>query len=586
MDVKRLVLFLALCTIIFVGKHQLSVYMGWITPPTVEQFEGSAGGTPTGHGQAEIPRPVEANILPAPSGTDPAAPAAPAGIVAATGMGFYPGDGPVIAVQTPLYRAIFHRDGAVLRDFLLLQHKLDMQSDNEFVSLINSKSAMLAPLTLLVNSVPSWKGTNWVLETPVPETGLHIGPGQEKTLIFTGEINGMKVRRELTFNGDTYLIGEVAAVTPTQPQEINMAFTTAGAELNLDDTLGLFASVKHFIFGGPRPVPTESPYNLTRVAWYQSGSFTETSSQSDLEAGMLVSDNVSWMGLMNNYFMSVASLNDSNSIAKGGLVDGVFTALIGKTRMVGSPDIPAILVGSYFMGPKSTEALAGMPNNLEHALNYGFFHIIAKPLIQLLSFFYSYLGNYGYAIIALTIVIRLLMWPLSHKSFKSMDGMRKMQPVVQEIREKYKDDKEAMNRELMAAYKRYKVNPAGGCLPILLQLPIFIGLYQALLNSVELRHATFIETLPLSSIPWLADLSAPDPLFITPLVMGATMMIQQKMTPAPGDPTQAKIMMFMPVIFTFLFLGFPSGLVLYWLVSNVLGIAQQWWQTGRSKKAE
>ena len=581
MDAKRLIIFVVLCSALFFGKHQLALHMGWVTPPTAEQLEASANGTLTGQGQAEAPRPVEANVLPAPSGADPAAPAAQTGLAASTGTAFVPAGGPDIVVQTPLYKAVFYRNGVVLRDFLLLQHSLTMQSDKEFVSLVNPRSAMRAPLSLLVNSVPSWKGTNWEMETPVPEAGVQIATGQKKTLVFTGEVNGMKVRRELTFDGDTYLIGEVASVTPDQPQEINLAFTTAGSELNLDDTLGVLASIKHFVLGGPRPEPSESPYNMTRVAWFQNGSFTETSSHSDLEPGMLVSDKVSWMGIMNNYFMSTASLNDTNSIAKGGIVDGVFTALIGRTRIVGSPDAPAVLVGSYFMGPKSSEALSGMPNNLEHALNFGFFHIIAKPLIYLLSFFYGFLGNYGYAIIALTIVIRLLMWPLSHKSFKSMDGMRKMQPVVQEIREKYKDDKEAMNRELMAAYKRYKVNPAGGCLPILMQLPIFIGLYQALLNSVELRHATFIETLPFTNLPWLADLSAPDPFFITPLVMGATMFIQQKMTPAPGDPTQAKIMMFMPIIFTFLFLGFPSGLVLYWLVSNVLGIAQQWWQTGR-----
>ena len=578
MDNKRLIIFVLFCSALFIGKHQLSVYMGWYTPPAIEEsLDASTNGTvatPASQG-------VEASVLPAPSSADPAAPAE---MTPALGAAFYPADGPVITVETPLYRAVLYRDGVILKDFFLLRHRLSMQTENEFVSLVNANSARQAPLALLVNSVPTWKGTNWVLETPIPESGLRIAAGQEAVLVFTGEVNGMQVRRELSFNGDTYLIGEVASVTPTQPQEINLAFTTAGSQISLDETMGVLATIKYYLLGGARPAPSESPYNLTRVAWFQNGSFTETSSAGDLEPGMLVSGNVSWMGIMNNYFMSVASLNDTNSIAKGGMVDGVFTALIGRTRIVGSQEMPATLTGSYFLGPKSADALSGMPNNLEDALNYGFFHIIAKPLIQLLRFFYSFLGNYGYAIIALTIVIRLLMWPLSHKSFKSMDGMRKMQPVVQEIREKYKDDKEAMNRELMAAYKRYKVNPAGGCLPILLQLPIFIGLYQALLNSVELRHAVFIETLPFTNLPWLADLSAPDPFFITPLVMGASMIIQQKMTPAPGDPTQAKIMMFMPIIFTFLFLGFPSGLVLYWLVSNVLGIAQQWWQMDRSIK--
>jgi len=158
-----------------------------------------------------------------------------------------------------------------------------------------------------------------------------------------------------------------------------------------------------------------------------------------------------------------------------------------------------------------------------------------------------------------------------------MKDMQKLQPKVAKIREKFKDDKEAMNKELMALYRTFKVNPMAGCLPMLLQLPVFIALYNVLGYAIELRHASFIPTLPLTNIVWLADLSAKDPLLITPLVMGATMFLQQKMTPSTGDPTQAKMMMFLPLIFTFMFLNFASGLVVYWLVNNVLSIAQQYY---------
>ena len=205
-----------------------------------------------------------------------------------------------------------------------------------------------------------------------------------------------------------------------------------------------------------------------------------------------------------------------------------------------------------------------------------------KPLLMLLEFFYSYAHNYGVAIILLTIVIKILFWPLSQKSYKSMQQMKQLQPLIVKIREKYADDKESMNREIMQLYKTYKVNPAGGCLPILIQIPVFFGLYQALLNAIELRHAPFISTLPFTNMPWLADLASPDPLLITPLVMGATMFLQQKMTPAPGDPTQAKVMMLMPLIFTVLFINFPSGLVVYWLINNVISIGQQWMQLRRT----
>ena len=160
--------------------------------------------------------------------------------------------------------------------------------------------------------------------------------------------------------------------------------------------------------------------------------------------------------------------------------------------------------------------------------------------------------------------------------------MKKIQPMMMQIREKYKDNREQMNAEMMHLYKTYKINPAGGCLPMLLQIPVFIALYQALLASVELRHACFIAHIPFTDIAWLTDLSSKDPYYITPIVMGLTMFLQQKMSPAPGDPTQAKIMMFLPLIFTFIFLNFPSGLVVYWLVNNVLSILQQWLLTRKS----
>ena len=223
------------------------------------------------------------------------------------------------------------------------------------------------------------------------------------------------------------------------------------------------------------------------------------------------------------------------------------------------------------------------PNHIEKSLDYGWFSIIAKPLVMLLQFLHSYVGNYGTAIILMTVLIKILFWPLSQKSYKSMEQMRKLQPMMQKIREKHADDKEALNREIMQLYKTYKVNPAGGCLPILVQIPVFIGLYQTLLNAIELRHTPFITYLPFTDKLWLADLSAQDPFCITPLVMGATMLLQQKMTPAPGDPTQAKIMMLMPLVFTVLFINFPAGLVVYWLVNNVISIAQQWFLMRRSK---
>jgi YidC/Oxa1 family membrane protein insertase len=223
---------------------------------------------------------------------------------------------------------------------------------------------------------------------------------------------------------------------------------------------------------------------------------------------------------------------------------------------------------ALYLGPKEISILSKQGSKLEKCIDFGWFDIVAKPLLIAMDFFYRFCGNYGIAIILITVIIKILFWPLTHKSYQSMKDMQKLQPEMAKLKEKYKDKKEELNREVMGLYKKYNVNPLGGCLPILLQIPVFIALYNVLQNSIELRHANFISF-------WINDLSALDPTYISPILMGASMFYQQKMTPSTADPAQAKMMLMMPVIFTFMFLSFPSGLVLYWLVNNVLSIAQQ-----------
>jgi len=191
------------------------------------------------------------------------------------------------------------------------------------------------------------------------------------------------------------------------------------------------------------------------------------------------------------------------------------------------------------------------------------------PMLIILKYLNEFVNNYGIAIIILTILIKIIFWPLGNKSYKSMKEMQKLQPKMLELRDKYKDDKQKLSQETMALYKAHKVNPMGGCLPMVIQIPVFFGLYKALLYAIELRHAPFIW--------WIQDLSAKDPYYITPIIMGATMFVQQKMSPPAGDPMQQKIMLFLPIIFTFLFLNFPSGLVIYWLFNNILSIGQQYY---------
>jgi len=240
---------------------------------------------------------------------------------------------------------------------------------------------------------------------------------------------------------------------------------------------------------------------------------------------------------------------------------------------------------NFYFGPKSTTILNSFGHNLGQAINFGWFDFIAKPCVQLMNFLYKAIPNYGIAIIILTLITKILLWPLGTKSYKSMNKMKKLQPLMAEIRERYKGDKKKMNEEVMNLYRTYKVNPAGGCLPMILQIPVFFALYRMLYEAIELRHAPFLL--------WINDLSAPDRLFsfgfsipfmeppygipVLTIIMGASMFLQQKMSPAPGDPNQAKIMMLMPIIFTVIFINFSSGLVLYWLVNNLLSMGQQYY---------
>ena len=322
-----------------------------------------------------------------------------------------------------------------------------------------------------------------------------------------------------------------------------------------------------------------------RVAWDNGGSLGEETSTDKLtKEGVEASGKLYWAGPMSTYFLSAVMPGDADEARMVGRMQGsVYRVALEPKEVVVAPGQETTLEVSYWMGPKERKMLAAVSDQLALSVDLGMFSIIAKGLLWLLEFFQQYTHNWGLSIIMLTIVIKAVFWPLTAKSYSSMEKMKKLQPMMANIREKYKDDKEAMNKEVMALYKTYGVNPASGCVPILVQLPVFFGLYQALLTSIELRHAPFITYLPGTDLIWLADLSSKDPYYITPIIMGITMFLQQKMSPPATDPTQQKIMMFLPIVFTALFLSFPSGLVVYWLVNNILSIAQQWRMGRRSK---
>ena len=498
---------------------------------------------------------------PAPTASPQPAPAVqkmerPAGSMASTA------EEKEVVVETPLYRAVFSSTGASIKSFKLKKYHLTADPDSPLVDLAHGQ----VPLVTIQFDPAGKKDTNPVVYH-VDENSLTMEAGASP--------------RELTFRATTsdgLLLQQTFRIDPDH-YAIEHGFTVSNPlEKPVEGIL------KARIANLP-PKESTSYYSFIGASLLLNNKYEEIAS-TDLKNEKSLSGLIAWISYQEDYFMTAfvpEAESQSNFLGRtlaSGVLEGTWSAALQP-----------ILTGNQFstrstlyLGPRDLDILKVIGRKLDLAIDFGWTDIIAKPLLYLLRFFNQYTGNYGIAIILLTILIKILFWPLTHKSYKSMKEMQKIQPLMAKIREKYKDNKEMMNKEMMSLYKTYKVNPMGGCLPMVIQIPVFFALFRILGNSIELRHAPFVL--------WINDLSAPDRLFHLPftipymtppsgipvltLLMGASMFIQQKMTPTPGDPMQAKIMLLMPVIFTFMFINFPSGLVLYWLVNNVLSIGQQY----------
>jgi YidC/Oxa1 family membrane protein insertase len=370
---------------------------------------------------------------------------------------------------------------------------------------------------------------------------------KEQVFVFRGKVGEVNILKKVAVDKNSYL-GSITF-------EINSE-TDATMKVSVATVISLpFSGEDVSKEGNPLP------------GFYAKKAF-EVPSERQLKNGFKL-DNVLYGGVSERYFalffVDPAQKTTIDSTLREGRTDTIITFL--ETGLGAGKSAKAEL--KYFAGPKDPAILAPLGHELVKAVDYGFFHFIAKPLLMIMNFFYSFSKNYGISIILLTLLIKLAFYPLSQKSYRSMKELQKLQPKLEEIRKKYAKDKEALNREMMQLYKRHGVNPLSGCLPMLVQIPFFIALYQALMSAIELRHAPFFL--------WITDLSAQDPYYVTPIIMGATMLIQQIITPSSGDPIQKKMMYILPVVFTFMFLSFPSGLVLYWLINNVFSIAQQFY---------
>ena len=394
-----------------------------------------------------------------------------------------------------------------------------------------------------------------------------LEPGQNKfSVVLDGKNeDGLLVKKEFIFTKDSYLIEVYYHLTNTGTIPWKGYLNTQLLRSSPPEDKSSIFHVGSY---------TGASYSNPGIDRYQKVSFGDMS-KSNLE----INAKGGWIAMQQHYFLS-SWIPDAGSESK------LYTRAHAGDYTIGSVSEPLIVaskaqkdIGSkLYIGPEITDVLKGIAPSLDLTVDYGILWFVSSLLFSLMKAIYNVVGNWGWSIVLVTMLIKLAFYRLSATSYKSMAGMRKLQPKLQALKERYGDDKAKISQATMELYKQEKVNPLGGCLPILIQIPVFIALYWVLLESVELRQAPFIL--------WINDLASPDPYHVLPLIMGVTMLIQQKLNPAPPDPMQAKIMMFLPVLFTALFWNFPSGLVLYWIVNNTLSILQQWYITRKYAKLD
>lgn len=452
-----------------------------------------------------------------------------------------------ITLDTDLYTAVFTTQGARIKSLVLKKYTETAGLGGKPVSLFSADKPELSTLGTVGSGIDVSPDAVYSVNV----SDVKAGKGEKGSIEFTWTSpRGTIVRKIYSYNGDAYAIGLDEQIANRGPEA-------------LSGSLNLLLTYKLDAVSGSSRFETKGPVTLS-----EGKLVSETVKDANLKDASIDKD-VAWTGYADKYFLEAV-------IGKSGSIAGVkihkieplhAESIITSPRLTIPPGQMATVAYQLYFGPKDLDTLKAQGSNLEKAIDFGWFAVIAKPLLGVLKVFYRYTHNYGIAIIIITVIIKLLFFPLTYKSYKSMKDMQKLQPLMTKLKEKYKNDREAMNRETMKLYQEHKVNPLGGCLPMLIQIPVFFGLYRALMYSIELRHAPFFF--------WIHDLAAKDPYYITPVIMGITMFVQQKMTPSQMDPMQQKMMLMLPVVFTFMFLNFPSGLVLYWLVNNVLTIAQQ-----------
>ncbi len=491
----------------------------------------------------------------APSGVvpTPTLPAASAGgVPAAVPAGAAPsGPGAVSAkIRTDLYVAdISSQGGDITRLELIGYPETENKSKNFTLFDSGEKHIYLAQSGLIGEGLPNHK-SDWKL-VGGGEQVMKDGEQQLEVRLEASAANGAKLSKTYVFHRGSYQI-DVRHEGALAGAHAYYQITRDGKPAEGHPGSSMMMGVSTFT----------GPAVFTEAEKYQKIQFEDILKN---KAKFAQKADNGWLALVQHYFVTAW-------LPPAGVVREFYMRKVGEDLYSAGVILPVSADGkssvSLYAGPQEQNKLEKIAPGLDLVVDYGWLTVIAAPLFWVLGAIHKLVGNWGWAIIGLTVLLKLMFFPLSAASYKSMAKMRLLTPKLAKLKEAYGDDKQRLNQEMMALYKKEKVNPLGGCLPVLVQIPVFISLYWVLLGTVEMRNAPWLG--------WITDLSVKDPFYVLPLIMGATMFIQTKLNPTPPDPIQAKVMLFMPIMFTGMFLFFPAGLVLYWTVNNLLSIAQQW----------
>lgn len=464
-----------------------------------------------------------------------------------------PASASVVTITTDNYKAEVSTLGGDLVHLELLEHKSNDHQSN--LMLFDRKYQYAAQSGLIGEGLPTHKT---LFKAVSAERVLADGAKEIKLRLEAEGVNGLKVVKVLTFSRDSYVINVAwelenngqKALAPHAYFQLQRTNEAPQSEVPMDSS-----------FTGPA--------FFTDAEKYQKIDFADI--PKDKAKHAKTADN-GWVAMVQHYFVSawapkgnaprefyVRKVNPDGSLVAAGLILPIPEIAVGAKATLEVP---------LFAGPQEQILLKQFAPGLELVVDYGWLTVIAAPIFWVLQWIYKMVGNWGWAIVVLTIGLKAIFYPLSAASYRSMAKMRLVTPRLMQLKERFGDDKQRLNQEMMKLYQTEKINPLGGCLPILVQIPVFIALYWVLLGAVEMRGAPWVG--------WITDLSTADPYYVLPVVMMVTMLIQTKLNPTPPDPIQAKVMMAMPFIFGVMFFFFPAGLVLYWVVNNILSIAQQW----------